>query len=208
MVLAGQFLERPALVAADGGALVLEGLFHRGSRRPALLVCPAPGPGGGMDAPAVAELAWAAARAGHPSLRFQHRGVGASQGTADPARALDDARAGLAHLEASVRGPVVIAGVGAGAATAVALAVDAGAGRCAAVALVAPPAAPAGPLPGGVPVLVVLPERGAAVEPEAIRALLGAAGAVEVVPGADPAWAAGLPRVGRAVVEWMGRRAP
>ncbi|MFT3916773.1 MAG: alpha/beta hydrolase [Anaeromyxobacteraceae bacterium] len=205
MVLAGQFLERPALVAADGGALVLEGLFHRGSRRPALLVCPAPGPGGGMDAPAVAELAWAAARAGHPSLRFQHRGVGASQGTADPARALDDARAALAHLEASARGPAAIAGVGAGAATALALAAEAGPGRCAGVALVAPAGVPAGALPGGVPVLVVLPERGAAAGPEGLRAVLGAAAAVEVVPGADPTWSAGLPRVGREVVEWMGR---
>jgi hypothetical protein len=41
-----QFLERPALVAC--GELTLEGLWHRGTR--ALLVCPSPGPGGGMDA--------------------------------------------------------------------------------------------------------------------------------------------------------------
>ncbi|MGB8932524.1 MAG: alpha/beta hydrolase, partial [Anaeromyxobacteraceae bacterium] len=81
MVVAGQFLERPALIPLDpGGGLTLEGLYHRGRRRPSLLVCPDPGAGGGMDAPAVAELAWASARSGHASLRFQHRGRGASQG--------------------------------------------------------------------------------------------------------------------------------
>ena len=47
MVLDGQFLERPALVAC--GELTLEGLYHRGRRGPALLVCP-PLEGGGMDA--------------------------------------------------------------------------------------------------------------------------------------------------------------
>jgi alpha/beta superfamily hydrolase len=206
MVLAGQFLERPALVAADGGALVLEALYHRGARRPSLLVCPAPGEGGGMDAPAVAELAWAAARAGHASLRFQHRGTGASQGTFDPARALDDALAALEHLEQTARGAVVIAGIGAGAATALALAASVGLGRCAAAVLVAPAALPdAARVPPGLRVLGVLPGEGAAVDADALGAALGPLGRVEVVAGADARWNAGLPRVGRAVAELLAR---
>jgi hypothetical protein len=201
MVLPGQYLERPALV--DAGDAVLEGLFHRGRRLPALLVCPPAGEGG-MDAPAVAELAWAAARAGHPSLRFQHRGLGASTGRPDPARALDDALAAWRHLAESVApagAPLAVAGVGSGCATAAALA---GAAPAAGLALLAPPAWP-GPLAGfGGPLLVVLPERGGPLEAAAARAHLPAGrGRVEIVPGADPGFRAGLPLAGRAVAGWL-----
>jgi alpha/beta superfamily hydrolase len=200
MVLAGQYLERPALVVA--GDLTLEGLYHRGARRPALLVCPAPGPGGGMDAPAVAELAWAAARAGLPSLRFQHRGVGASQGEPDPARAVDDARAALAHLGETAGRRVAIAGVGGGCATALALArLHPEVER---VALVSPAGAPDGPLPTA-RVLLVLPEDRAG-EADALVASLGGRGAAEVVPGADALFRAGLPALGRAVVAFVSGR--
>jgi len=196
VVLAGQFLERPALV--DAGGLVLEGLFHRGRRRPSLLVCPAPGPGGGMDAPPVAELAWAAARAGHASLRFNHRGAGASQGEPDPSRALDDARAALAHLAATARSPLAVAGVGAGCATALALAAEE---ACAALVLVAPDAPPRAP--AGMRTLAILPERGGRLAPAHVRAALGPHGRVEVVEGADPLWLAGLPAVGRLAIAFL-----
>ena len=200
MVFAGQFLERPALVEADG--LVLEALYHRGARRPALLVCPPTGPGGGMDSAAVAELAWAAARAGLPSLRFQHRGVGASQGRPDPARALDDARAALLHLGVTAGRRIAVDGVGGGCATAVALArlhpeVDR-------IALVAPGEPPVPPLPAA-RVLVVLPEDRAA-EAESLVAPYGERGAAEVVPGADSLFRAGLPGLGRAVVAFVTAR--
>jgi len=198
VVLAGQFLERPALFPVEPG-LVLEGLFHRGRRRPALLVCPAPGPGGGMDAPVVAELAWAAARADHPSLRFQHRGIGASQGAPDPARALEDARAALAHLVDTVGEPVVIAGVGPGCATALALA--AAVPGCAGLALVAPGGVPAPA--AGLRTLAVLPA-GWAPGPAALEAALGPRGRVVVVEAADARLAAGLPAVGRAVAAFLG----
>jgi alpha/beta superfamily hydrolase len=201
VVLPGQYLERPALV--ECGELVLEGLYHRGRRRPALLVCPAPGPGGGMDAPVVAELAWAAARAGHASLRFQHRGVGASQGSPDPARTLDDALAAHAHLVETARAPVAVAGVGAGCATAVALARARGA---AALALVAPEALP--DLAGvAAPVLLLLPAEGGALEPGEAARRLGGAATVEVVAGADAAFRAGLTRAARAVLAFVGRGA-
>jgi alpha/beta superfamily hydrolase len=214
VVLAGQFLERPALVSA--GDLVLEALYHRGERHPALLVCPPTGPGGGMDAAPVAELAWAAARAGHPSLRFQHRGVGASQGAADPARALDDAEAALAHLaettgarlSAEAQGParrgwgVALAGLAGGCDTALALArVHPEIER---LALVAPAVRPAPPLPPG-RVLVVLPEERAG-EAGALAAALGERGLVEVIPGADALFRSGLPQLGRLVTAVLTAR--
>jgi alpha/beta superfamily hydrolase len=198
MVLAGQYLERPALVEAGG--VVLEALYHRGDRRPGLLVCPPIGPGGGMDAAPVAELAWAAARAGHPSLRFQHRGVGASQGEPDPAHALDDAEAALRHLAATTGSHIALAGLAGGCDTALALArVHPEVER---VVLISPPLAPAAPLPAA-RVLVVLPEARAG-EAARCAASLGARGAVEVVDGADALFRSGLPQLGRAAISWIG----
>ncbi|WP_242339792.1 MULTISPECIES: alpha/beta hydrolase [Anaeromyxobacter] len=193
MVMTGQFLERPALVDVQG--LVLEALYHRGSRRPALLVCPPLG-GGGMDAPPVAELAWSAARAGHPSLRFQHRGVGASQGAPDPARALDDALAALRHLAETAGGSIALAGVGSGCETALALA--AARPELARLVLVAPERAPRPA--AGARVLVLVPEHGARVQTGECE---GAQ--VDTVPDADALFRAGLPEMGRRAVEWIGR---
>jgi uncharacterized protein len=208
MVLAGQYLERPALVAC--GDATLEGLYHRGTRRPALLVCPAPGPGGGMDAAPVAELAWAAAQAGLPSLRFQYRGVGASTGDLDAGRALLDAEAAWRHL-ADTAGPrVAVAALGAGAGVALALA--AAHPEVERVVLVAPEGVALGPAEGersgnaaAARVLVLLPEERAG-DADAARAAVGSAGRVEVVEGADAAFRAGLTRVGRAAVEWIAGR--
>ena len=182
------------------GPLVLEGLYHRGSLRPALLVCPSPGPGGGMDAPPVAELAWAAARAGHPSLRFQHRGEGASPGVPDAARALEDAEAALAHLAESSRAKVAVAGVGGGCDTALALA--RAHPEIERLALVAPARAPAPPWPRA-RILALVPEEGARPAASELEAALGAAGAVEVLEGADPLFRSGLPRLGAAVVAFL-----
>jgi alpha/beta superfamily hydrolase len=201
MVLAGQFLERPALV--DAGGLVLEALYHRGERRPALLVCPPTGPGGGMDAPPVAELAWAAARAGHPSLRFQHRGVGASQGEPDPDRFLDDAEAALRHLAETAGARVALAGLAGGCSTALALA--RAHPEIERVALVAPRDLRGASLPGTGRLLVVLPGDRAAELPELATAL-GDRGTVELLPGADAQFRAGLPRLGRAVLSFLTAR--
>lgn len=200
VVLAGQYLERPALV--DAGGLVLEALYHRGTRAPALLVCPPTGPGGGMDAAPVAELAWAAARAGHPSLRFQHRGLGASQGVPDPARAPEDAEAALRHLAETAGARVAVAALAGGCATALALA--RAHPEVERVALVAPAALPAAPLPRA-QVLVVLPEERAG-ELAAMAAAAGARGRAELVAGADALFRSGLPQLGRAVIAWIGAR--
>src|SRR5438105_9939041 len=79
MVLAGQYLERSVTVRV--GELALDALYHRGTREPpCLLASPHPALGGSMTATVIAELAWALTRAGHPTLRFDYRGVGGSQG--------------------------------------------------------------------------------------------------------------------------------
>jgi len=199
VVLKGQYLERPALVAASG--VTLEGLYHRGERAPPLLLCPPPREWGGMDAPALAEMAWACARAGHPSLRFQHRGVGGSQGAFDPARAVEDAEAALRHL-AETTGilRVAVAGLGAGCETALALARVRP--EIARVVLVAPERPPSDAPRAAA--LALLPERGAAVRPDDLVPFLAPAGGrAEVVPGSDPQFRAGLPLVGRRAVEWI-----
>jgi uncharacterized protein len=101
----GQVLERMTLVAA--GALLLEALFqhpHVDGRAPLLIVGPHPRYFGNMDAAIAGECVWRAGLRGHASLRYNHRGVGASQGnssllsTADVDVLADDARLVRAHL--------------------------------------------------------------------------------------------------------------
>jgi alpha/beta superfamily hydrolase len=204
VVLRGQYLERPALV--EVGGIILEALYHRGERRPALLICPPLGELGGMDAPPLAELAWACAMAGFPSLRFQHRGWGASQGTSDPAAAQTDAVAALEHLRLTTQSPrVALAGYAAGCATALALAARPQAGP---VVLICPPTASVAGAPPEVlaRTLALLAESMPAAERGRVEAPLRAAGgAAEVIPGSDPLFRVGLPLVGKRAVQWIGR---
>jgi uncharacterized protein len=199
VVLPGQYLERPALVDADG--VTLEALYHRGARPPALLLCP-PLEGEGMDAPLLAELAWAAARAGHASLRFQHRGRGASQGAPDAAMTGVDARAALEHLKETAGPLLAVAGLGSGCRTALDLAVDAGLRRA---VLVAPPDAT--PVPPSLCALVLLPEAPSSPAVAALAAAVAPGGGrVEVVEGVDPAFRSGLARVAQLAVSFVGSR--
>ncbi len=204
MVMAGQYLECAALV--DAGEVTLEGLYHRGRRAPPVLLCPPLGEGGGMDAPPLAEMAWAVARAGHASLRFNHRGCGASQGRSDPARVLDDADAARRHLEeSSHRGRVAVAGLGSGCATALDLARSRP--EIARLVLVAPASPPGGPVAAAA--LVLLPELShAGARRGWEEAVAPAGGRVEIVPGADALFRVGLPLVGRRAAEWIARQAP
>lgn len=125
MVMKGQYLERPTLIPLANG-LVLEGVSHRGEKRPGLLVLPPPPvEGSGMDHVVGAELAYAISHQGHPTLRFYYRGVGGSQG--EPSRApldwVEDAIAALQLAEANTEGAaVVIAAIGASDAVALRLA--------------------------------------------------------------------------------------
>ncbi|MBI5070826.1 MAG: alpha/beta hydrolase [Deltaproteobacteria bacterium] len=196
MVLAGQFLERPALIPC--GELTLEGLYHRGRRAPALLLCP-PVDESGMDAPPLAELAWASARAGHASLRFQHRGRGASGGEPDPAQALADAEAALEHLAGTAPGPLAVCGLWSGCETALALL--RGHPELRGAALLAPSALPAGE-PVAARVLALLPEAGAALDEAAVLATLPGA-EVERLAGADARFQAGLSQAARRAVAFL-----
>ena len=174
MVQPGQYLERPALIEAGGATL--EGLFHRGDRPPAVLLCP-PLDAEGMDAPLLAEVAWLAARAGHASLRFQHRGRGASQGAFDPGGAVDDALSALAHLRETA-GPLAgVLGLRGGCATAAEVARRAGLRRAVLVAPVG-----TAPVVGDLDALVILPGEG------------------------DPSFQKGLSRAARDAVAWLSRR--
>lgn len=107
MVLKGQFLERMTMV--QSGPLELDGLFHEGTRKPGVVIAsPHPSFGGSMDAPVCAELAWAITRRGYASLRFNYRGVGASQGKGHVTQPSameerEDLRAAVALMQATTR---------------------------------------------------------------------------------------------------------
>lgn len=203
MVSRGQFLERPALIHL--GTEVLEGLWHRGHRTPPLLIVPPPPGTGSMDHVVCAELAWAAARAGHPVLRFNFRGVGASQGAVgDAGSQLDDAAAALRLLrENADTVDVALAVVGESLVTGLRLAElhPATAGMVG----VSPPADPE-LVRVSVPLLCIV----GALEPAqaGLAALVQQAGGrLVVVPEADARYLRHLPRVGQAAVEWLARLA-
>lgn len=208
MVLKGQFLERPTLIPVAGG-LVLEGVSHRGEKRPGLLVLPPPPvEGSGMDHVLAAEIAFAAAHAGHPTLRFNYRGVGASQGT--PARQVealfDDALAALELAVDNAGGAApVIASIGASDAVALRLARER---PVAGLAFVSPSlvvAADLAALPA-LAVAVVVAELDEQQDRGHWAAALEALeGHFTVVPGATRAYQRNLPLVGKAVAGLLHR---
>lgn len=212
MVTQGQYLERPTLVPLPDG-LVLEGVAHRGERRPGLLILPPiPGEGSGMDHVVAAELAFAVSRAGHPTLRFNYRGVGGSQGrrSTRPAELLADALAARELAADNARGAApAVASIGSSDALALELARR---GLVAGVALVSPSLARAAELePLAVPLAVILAERDPQDRRGWSEVMQRKGGALTVVPGADRAWQRNLPLVGRAVAALVmraGGRAP
>jgi alpha/beta superfamily hydrolase len=212
MVMKGQFLERPTLIPV--GEVVLEGISHRGHKRPGLLVLPPPPiEGGGMDTVVGAELAYAISHLGHPTLRFNYRGVGASQG--QPSRSVDDwladARAALELARDNADGAApVVATLGASDAVGLKLA---GLEPIAGLVFINPSIVCGRDLLGGGPgdweVAVVVGEH----DPTQDRvgwsvALQELGGEFTVVPGANRAFQRNLPMVGKAVgalVERAGR---
>jgi alpha/beta superfamily hydrolase len=90
-------------LAAQG--LVLEAVWQAGDHKGAVIAPPHPEYGGSLDSPVVNEIAYGLHREGYASLRFNWRGVGASQGrlSGDVDAAMEDYAAALGHLERSRR---------------------------------------------------------------------------------------------------------
>ena len=219
MVLPGQFLERSVVVKS--GALLLDGLYHRGDQRPpCVLAAPHPALGGSMVAPVIAELAWALAQAGHATLRFDYRGVGASQGRsrqtldrqgrqplAELSEEAEDLLAAADQLTATAGGPLCAIGYSFGAGVALSKAND---DRFDRLVLVAPPTAMIDfSALAGVekPVLLACPEEDPICDRAELTRLiepLGGKARIFVVPESDHVFRRGLPELGHEVVRWLG----
>jgi len=209
MVRRGEYLER--MVVIPSGELHLEGLYHRGRLRPPCVVAaPHPQHGGSMDSPVVAELAWAITRAGHATLRFNYRGVGASEGSwSGGAGEIADCEAALDQLKETTGAPeLALAGYSFGAWAATEAArrrADVGA-----LVLVAPPTKLFDFTPlreVAARVLVIRASEDALCDPVQVAAAiepLGPRAEEVVVQGADHFFTTGLPQVGRHAARFLG----
>jgi alpha/beta superfamily hydrolase len=161
-----------------------------------------------MDHVVSAELAFAAAHAGHPTLRFNFRGVGASQGarSREAETLFEDAAAALELAMENAGGVApVIASIGASDAVALRLARER---RVAGLAFVSPSLLQPDDLAqlSTAAVSVVLAELDALVDRGQWATRLEAHGGhLTVVPGATRAYQRHLPMVGRAVVALLAR---
>jgi uncharacterized protein len=195
----GQYLERPALIPV--GPLLLEGLWHRGTKAPPVLVLPPPPEAGSMDHVVCAELAWASARGGRPVLRFNYRGVGASQGNRGDAASRVEDGAGALRLLRENTGAVDVAVSAVGDSAEAALALARRHPGVVALVLVSPPPGVLGE-PVGCPLLCILGED----EPGQaglVASATEAGGRVELVAGADARFQRNLPEVGRLALRWL-----
>ena len=206
--------ERAVTILLEGAeGIALDGLYVAGSDPDAggvVIAPPHPLYGGSMDSPVVSEIAWACARAGLASLRFNWRGVGASggisSGAAEDARA--DYAAALEQLGSTVPGRLLAAGYSFGAAAAVSAAASDPCVR--GLILLAPPPAlldrtalEARPLD----VLVITGEHDAVAPTAALETIaheLPSARFV-MIEAADHFFGAGLTDVGAAITKWLAR---
>ncbi|MGE6763362.1 serine aminopeptidase domain-containing protein [Corallococcus interemptor] len=207
MVQKGQFLERSTLIPVGSDGAVMEGTVHRGTRSPPLLILPPrPEEGGGMDHVLAAEVAFAVARAGFPTLRFNHRGVGASQGARGTGGALvEDAEAAMrVALENAGTSALAVASLHGGARVALALQErhPAVGGLC----LVAPDVDPLSLVRLSCPLLVIVGAQDTRVPRAALAAAVAEAGGdLEVIDDAGATFHRNLPQVGRAAAAWLQR---
>ncbi|MBZ4335183.1 alpha/beta hydrolase [Corallococcus interemptor] len=207
MVQKGQFLERSTLIPVGSDGAVMEGTVHRGQKSPPLLILPPrPEEGGGMDHVVAAELAFAVARAGFPTLRFNHRGVGASQGVRGTGGALvEDAEAAMrVALENAGTTALAVASLHGGARVALALQErhPAVGGLC----LVAPEVDPLSLVRLSCPLLVIVGAQDTRVPRAALAAAVAEAGGdLEVIDDAGATFHRNLPQVGRAAAAWLQR---
>jgi hypothetical protein len=112
--------EQMVPIHVPGDALVLEGVWQKGAGRGAVIAPPHPEYGGSLENPVVSELAYGLCKAGIASLRFNWRGVGASQGvrSGDWAAAEADYGAALEQVATTTGSAVLASGYSFGAATA------------------------------------------------------------------------------------------
>jgi uncharacterized protein len=190
--------EQAVTIPIESEGLALEGAWQAGEGTGGgVVAAPHPLYGGSLDHPVVNELAYALYCEGLPSLRFNWRGVGASQGepSGAPADALADYAAAVEHLARTVRGPLVAAGYSFGAVAALraALADE----RLRTLVLVAPPVRMLQDVPLrelGRPLWIIAgTDDPFAPEAELRAALAGVSGArLELVAGADHFFVSGL----------------
>jgi alpha/beta superfamily hydrolase len=208
----GRGEERMVTIARrDADAETLEGVFQAGASpaaRGVLLAPPHPLYGGSLESPVLSELAFAAARAGLASLRFNWRGVGASAGEPSGAALAADADYGSAldQLAETVAGPLVAGGYSFGSAAAV-RAARAG-GRIERLLLVAPPpalVAPGAIAASGLRALVLVGEYDTLAPARELAAAFESAPevALHVIPHADHFFGEGLAEIGRIAAEWL-----
>jgi len=131
--------EQTVVIPIPDADLTLEGAWQAGDAGGAVIAPPHPEYGGSLDNPVVHQIAHGLFRAGLASLRFNWRGVGASQGavTGDTNSAEVDFAGALDQLCETSGTNVVAAGYSFGAATA--LRIAANDRRVRRVLLVAPP---------------------------------------------------------------------
>ena len=201
MVMKGQFLERPTLIPLPNG-LVLEGVSHRGSRSPGVLVLPpTPAEGSSMDHVVGAEIAFAVSQAGHQCLRFNFRGISGSQGKRSDtdAELLEDAIAAweLARDNAEGEAPLLVTIGGSDRIGKMLVERQ----RVEGWALIHPSLEPFDP---PVPLIVVLPELEGPKARQQWSARLDE-GALTLVMGSDRSYHRNLPQVGKALVAFARR---
>jgi len=177
------------------GDLTLEGMFARplgGAASPGAVIChPHPMYGGSMDNNVVEAIGSAMRRCGYATLRFNFRGVGASEGEYDGgAGEADDARAALSFLaEQGCAAGLVLAGYSFGAAIAMRAGLsDSRVARVIAVALPVAAMDTGADAPAPKPLLIFSGDRDsyspiATLEQTARK--LGAAATLKVIAGAD-----------------------
>ena len=188
--------EQAVTVEVPGAGIVLEAVWQAGPRGGSVVAPPHPLYGGSIENPVVNDIAYGLHRADMPSLRFNWRGVNASQGepTGEPDAAQADYAAALAHLADSAQPPLVGAGYSFGAAAAVAVALADR--RIERLVLVAPPVAMLESLDLSrleIPLHVIVGGEDPFAPADRLWQVLEPAGEtkLEVLPGADHFFAAG-----------------
>ena len=202
--------EKIVSVTFAGPAGRLEGLWKEPAppaRGSAVFAHPHPRGGGTLHSKVVYRAARALAAAGFGTLRFNFRGVGASEGAFDEGRGeTEDVRA--AFGEAVRRGglPLVAGGFSFG--SAAALRASAGDPRVAAFVGVGLPVATESVFDvevPNVPSLFVVGENDTYGPPEKLRSFLGGRAAMIVVPGADHFFAAHLEELESVIARFLER---